>query len=618
MDLTKKACRATVLRLLNDPELVFVHSGPPCGTFTRAREIPIPQWKLDQGCPAPMPLRSQTHPEGLPDNQLSDVDKIKVRKGNIIAKFCAKIARICNEKGIHWSMENPTNSYLWQMPDQQKLLQLPNVRSVDFQACMWGGDRPKKTSFLTNCPKLEILRSTCDNKHQHKPWGVFKEKGSGWHFSTAEECEYPQKLCRAITSAITEATEEKIKGCLEKPPQRIKTKSRTSQATMLHSAAVGNQKKRLIWPYSITELKPPIWIPLREHMSTTNIATCLGKYKESTFIGKTFIPKGASILEHFQQPERDSSGSEIPRTWIKIAKPWSEDEFFKLAIQAKHPISTEPPVADATKAVIFEILTSGKKAWRTKVRKELDTIKEKVKQLHAKEAEFREMAHEAIQPIILKKNTLCMGQLLNSIGYPDKLLTHRMRTGFGITGETDTTNIFCKKPEEELIQGADPMTWLPRLALESRKLLKKSLHQQEVDDILKDLHRTTMHEVAKGWASGPFTEKQMTKLIGHGKWTASRRFGVSQGEKTLPDGTTAPKIRQIDDLSEYMVNACATITEKVEVDGIDRIANLIKLWADLISKAKEDPHRKLTVTLLCGKVLTGTLHKDFTGKKSQP
>eukprot|EP00972_Heterocapsa_arctica_P015611 2298684-Heterocapsa_arctica.AAC.1 len=27
--------------------------GPPCGTFSRAREKPIPQWMIDKGVPRP-------------------------------------------------------------------------------------------------------------------------------------------------------------------------------------------------------------------------------------------------------------------------------------------------------------------------------------------------------------------------------------------------------------------------------------------------------------------------------------------------------------------------------------------------------------------------------------
>ena len=69
--------------------------------------------------------------------------------------------------------------------------------------------------------------------------------------------------------------------------------------------------------------------------------------------------------------------------------------------------------------------------------------------------------------------------------------------------------------------------------------------------------------------------------MGHDQWTASRRFGVEQGTKIGEDGSPEPKIRQIDDLSEYFVNACVTIDEKVLVHGIDAIAGVATLWVHL-------------------------------------
>ena len=236
-------------------------------------------------------------------------------------------------------------------------------------------------------------------------------------------------------------------------------------------------------------------------------------------------------------------------------------------------------------------------------------------QLQEKESKARAQYHEAVQKITKSKNTYCMEELLHNIGYGDTTLAHRCRTGFGITGETDLTTVFPLKSEKELIQGADPLEWLPRLALESRTLLKRKLNEQEVDDVLKDIYDTTTNaetgEVARGWATGPFTEKEMDELQGHKYWTASRRFGVMQGERTMPDGSKKPKMRQIDDLSEFMINACTTITEKVDVDGVDKIANMIKFWADLIAKAKRDPEGKIEIELSNQEKLKGVMHQDF-------
>ena len=53
-----------IIRELN---VRHVHLGPSCGTFSRAREIPVPRWKVEQGAPDPKPLRSEEYPLGLPN-----------------------------------------------------------------------------------------------------------------------------------------------------------------------------------------------------------------------------------------------------------------------------------------------------------------------------------------------------------------------------------------------------------------------------------------------------------------------------------------------------------------------------------------------------------------------
>ena len=91
IDLTTEEGQQFVWKLLEDPTLVYIHMGPPCGTFTRARGKPIPEWRLEQGAPNPIPLRSTECPEGFPDWWLGKTDRLKVNKGNIIAKLCADI-----------------------------------------------------------------------------------------------------------------------------------------------------------------------------------------------------------------------------------------------------------------------------------------------------------------------------------------------------------------------------------------------------------------------------------------------------------------------------------------------------------------------------------------------
>ena len=72
------------------------------------------------------------------------------------------------------------------------------------------------------------------------------------------------------------------------------------------------------------------------------------------------------------------------------------------------------------------------------------------------------------------------------------------------------------------------------------------------------------------------TELELQLRIGQERWTACRRFGVTQKGLT----TQKDKIRQIDDFREFTVNSRTTQGDKIPVDGVDVIASIIKSWAD--------------------------------------
>ena len=123
-------------------------------------------------------------------------------------------------------------------------------------------------------------------------------------------------------------------------------------------------------------------------------------------------------------------------------------------------------------------------------------------QFAEKECIFKEMVHESVRDSIANKNTLGMEEFLHNIKHPDKFLMHRCRTGSRLVGESDPTSVFPEKPEEEIIEGANP-GWLPRLAKANRKPLNKSLRKQPVDDILRDLYHTTTNESVCAAFRGP-------------------------------------------------------------------------------------------------------------------
>ena len=141
----------------------FVWLAPPCGTASRAREI---GGRGQQS--GPQQLRSDLFPEGLSD--LSPEDKVRVDRANSLYKVTAVWATDAVTRAAFFVIENPHRSYAWHFFRQVQ--KMTGVFTVDFDACMFGGERPKRTRLLTNCPSLKNLGVLCDGLHQHTHHGL--------------------------------------------------------------------------------------------------------------------------------------------------------------------------------------------------------------------------------------------------------------------------------------------------------------------------------------------------------------------------------------------------------------------------------------------------------------
>ncbi len=601
VDLTTAEGQAFIMQLLEDETMLFVHMGPPCGTFMRAHERPIPKWQQRLNAPNPQPLRSTEQPEGLSPRHLTPLDSLKVRKGNEIAEFCAKVANYCVDNGKLFSIENPTNSILWLLPCYAELVKRQGIRSVDFHACRWGSRRDKKTSFLTNMDQLECLRLQCNHKkEEHAPWGLRWDKS--WQFATAEECEYPAELCQAVAKAAAQATAAPPP---DRPPARRKQRSRHGPLQAAERAAVGRQSRRHPRPESVPDRKPVSEIPVPSAESAEALKQRCGPVHEPFAIGDTVVPKGAKILRVIERSPVGENGFNPPHEWTcEIALPWSDEEFFTRATKSPHPMDQEPVVPDRTKRAVFDILTKGKERWCQEKREGLQRIQQRRDALDDREQEIKQKLPEGTRKVNHKKKILLMTEMLKQIQYPDDDVAFRCCTGFPLVGTMKEVPVFEQRPETEVVQGAHT-SWLGRIAKNARKTLIDKVKATPVDEILRAVYKTTTDpkegEVKMGWAEGPYSEAKMNDIIGDEYWIAARRFGVTQKEK----------VRQIDDFSEYFVNACTTVADKIPVAGVDAIVNHAKLWADKIIQGREDPQHHITVTMSDGQVVEGVLHEDF-------
>ena len=112
--------------------------GVPCGTASRAREIPHPS--------GPPPLRTLAEPWGRTDVHLDTLQaggEAKVRQANLVYEAMLHAIAVLQQRGAHWVIENPLRSLLWELPEVAQLVASGAV-DYDYDACMHGGTRKKR------------------------------------------------------------------------------------------------------------------------------------------------------------------------------------------------------------------------------------------------------------------------------------------------------------------------------------------------------------------------------------------------------------------------------------------------------------------------------------------
>ena len=152
MDLGLATSWDALRTVVDEERVICLHASPPSGTCSRARGIP-----LADGSPGPPPLRSGENSEGLAG--LSATDQHKVTAANKLyagmADFLWELMRL----EVPFTVENPANSWLWEMPCMEGLVQA--CEFVNFHSCAYGSTRKKATSFLTNYAPFQALARSC-------------------------------------------------------------------------------------------------------------------------------------------------------------------------------------------------------------------------------------------------------------------------------------------------------------------------------------------------------------------------------------------------------------------------------------------------------------------------
>ena len=543
VDLSKQDGQATVLQWISSDKVDAVMLAPPCGTASRAREIPVPKrHRLRKGM-QPVPLRSEAEPMGL--SCLRGVAKIKVLAANKLYAFARKVMDLCDQKGIPFICENPRRSIMW-LTDP--FVQLPDsFRFQHVHSCMYGGKRKKRTSFLMNFHAANLLLE-CDDSHSHLPWGMVEQPaGSEIKFSTSLETEYPTGLCRQLANAFVEQL---------KKDGKVFPLSSTHMEQEQRMGS-GLQPRGTRAPLLLGDFKYKIDI------KSTDVAvpTSIEDNVHAPFQG---IPLHSKLIASRMITEMGVNGEKkvVSQSSFGVFRsPW---EFLDRALTLEHPLDS-PHTVDKSNLKAMVFIRDHSIAEVLKVRaQQLRKYTERAAQLAGAEQQLKDSLDPDVRRVLDGKRLLLFKEMAADANVGDEHLFQELVDGFKLTGEMPESKQFPARLKPAMIS----VQQLKESSVWAKKMIHASCRRVGANpEIARAVYEETLQQRQDGWVKGPYTSAELDQKF-DGCWIPSKRFGVRQGGK----------IRAVDDFSEFLVNASVTATEKLQLFGLDEVVNTARTF----------------------------------------
>ena len=577
-DLTNSEHVQIIRNMITDGEVDVVHASPPCGTASRARDIPLSVSKGGRaGQHGPPPLRSESYPEGLPG--LADHNLMIVQLANLVYSSISEIIWLAQERGLLWSIENPKRSYMWLTKFFRSLWEkfIHNL----FQGCMHGGTRDKWSLWLCNWTGLSVLRAVCDGKHEHAKWGVVSS-AQGSSFATAEEAAYPRLLCVRYVQALVKELADRG---LVLPPDHF---AEGWSDNILRQKAMAVTSLRQPKGRSI----PPLVKEFKQIMSLRLDTGVEPPVKLSERLKEAFqqVPENSKLLRLENQGVDGSAA--VVSVW---GVPWTPTEFHQQAALAKHPFEAQASIPDVLLKTIFQMVCEGPETVSRHRSQKLKYWASVKAELAQQEMELHLNFHPSVEAVLKNKSLLLFHQMLKESGFGDADLFGDIVAGFPVIGVPKSSKQFRKNfrppqlSEQELLSSA---SWTKHSILSSIR----ASDDAEMDDAV---WMETLEEVSKSWLV-PVTESQLDSRFGIGKWAPARRFGLRQG------GT----LRAIDDYSLPFANFAFGSFESLDLMGVDEISSLLRFLGRLLTQ----PWSAVDIRLSTGQRLTGHRHSYWSAK----
>jgi len=194
-----------------------------------------------------------------------------------------------------------------------------------------------------------------------------------------------------------------------------------------------------------------------------------------------------------------------PRTDV-AGLPWSPEEFVEQAERLAHPFDEDPPIDEATLKTMFGNLARGPQAVERHRRGVVAYYERRARSPELQEAAFKDQMDLLVREVVGDTKIFLLRENLRDVGHPDVGLAADVAAGFPFwaTWACPACSLSVIISIRELMSGA-------RWAQESCRVSCRSSGMRGADVAVFE---GTVEEVRKRWLRGPFTEKQVTDLVG--------------------------------------------------------------------------------------------------------
>ncbi|CAL1134601.1 unnamed protein product [Cladocopium goreaui] len=441
--------------------IFFIHFGTPCSSFSQARK--------DDG--GPPPLRDRHNLWGRP--KLSRQDQARVELGNQFMELTVELLVLCCQFGVHWALENPASSFLWDMPPVRALAARAGVGRFILDMCRFQSKHKKPTALLSDCD-LSALALACDldvRPHVHEPLvGMVLSKGKKI-FKTKLAQVYPPLLCQAWAKVIA---------CLQADPL----------AATFQMAVPAHERKRPLG-------QPLPWVVHKQRATAEKARDAGYQLKRSA------LPP---LLQVEMEP-----GQAVQR-----------------ALQVPHPFTLDPALdPDLQEALAFAVhkphqllghRQGALQFWADRAERLLPLTDQELRAIH--DPYLRSLLRGAPddQPVQIGTVThvALWRELLAASRCIDSSLVDEMINGFSIVGDIKRS---FRWPQLPLPDDALPEQDLVSRAWEFSNKVLKNVKRSEVTENTSKIWEATMEDVREGVTAGPFFSKdEVDKFLGTEDW----------------------------------------------------------------------------------------------------